>query len=41
MLAAAVVMLVFALTGRRITRGEGALMMIGYAAYIALLARQN
>ena len=38
MLAAAVVLVVFALSGLRINRWEGGLLLAGYAAYIAYLA---
>jgi cation:H+ antiporter len=38
MLAAAVVLVVFALSGLRINRWEGGLLLAGYVAYIAVLA---
>ncbi|MGB0669975.1 MAG: calcium/sodium antiporter [Rhodospirillales bacterium] len=39
MLASAVALVVFATTGGRISRPEGAIFMVGYGAYLALLAR--
>lgn len=37
MLAATVLLLVFSVTGWRISRGEGAVLLAGYAAYLAVL----
>ena len=38
MLAATALLVAFAVTGRRITRVEGGILMAGYAAYLLALA---
>lgn len=38
MLAATLLLVVFATTGRRLSRGEGAVFLAGYGAYVAVLA---
>jgi len=38
MLAATLLLILFAVTGRRLSRGEGAAFLVGYALYVAVLA---